>query len=164
MKRVFVFLLTFIIICSSCISVFATDKTIVKENEDVLVVKNIVTEEDKKQLESLPIEIKAKAAVLMEVSSGKVLMEYNPDTKLFPASVTKIMTMLLVAEAISSKKITLADKVTCSQNASTKGGSQIWLEEGESMTVDDLLRATAIGSANDAATLLGEYEIGRAHV
>ena len=160
MKRVFVFLMSFIMICSSSISVFATDKSIVKENEDVQVAKNIVTEEDKKKLETLPVEIKAKAAVLMEVSSGKVLMEYNPDTKLFPASVTKIMTMLLVAEAINSKKITLADKVTCSSNAASKGGSQIWLEEGESMTVDELLRATAIGSANDAATLLGEYVAG----
>ena len=160
MKRVFIFLLIFIIICSSCFSVLATDKTIVKENENIAVAKAIVTEEDKKQLESLPVEIKAKAAVLMEVTSGKVLMEYNPDTKLFPASVTKIMTMLLVAEAINSKKITLADKVTCSANAATKGGSQIWLEEGESMTVDELLRATAIGSANDAATLLGEYVAG----
>ena len=160
MKRVFIFLLTFIIICSSCISAFATDKTIVKENENIAVSKTVVTEEEQKQLESLPVEIKAKAAVLMEVSSGKVLMEYNPDTKLFPASVTKIMTMLLVAEAINSKKITLADKVTCSANAATKGGSQIWLEEGESMTVDELLRATAIGSANDAATLLGEYVAG----
>ncbi len=160
MKRVFIFLLTFIIICSSCISVFATDKSIVKENENITVSKSVVTEEEQKKLAELPVEIKAKAAVLMEVSSGKVLMEYNPDTKLFPASVTKIMTMLLVAEAINSKKITLADNVTCSANAATKGGSQIWLEEGESMTVDELLRATAIGSANDAATLLGEYVAG----
>lgn len=160
MKRFICLLLSIILFYSISISTFATDKTIVKENEDVQVVKNIVTEENKKQLGSLPVEIKAKAAVLMEVSSGKVLMEYNPDTKLFPASVTKVMTMLLVAEAINSKKITLADKVTCSQNAATKGGSQIWLEEGESMTVDELLRATAIGSANDAATLLGEYVAG----
>ncbi len=160
MKRAFIFLLTFIMICSSCISVFASDKTIVKENEEIVVSKTVVTEEDKKQLESLPVEIKAKAVVLMEVSSGKVLLEYNPDTKLYPASVTKIMTMLLVAEAINSKKITLADKVVCSANAASKGGSQIWLEEGESMTVDELLRATAIGSANDAATLLGEYVAG----
>lgn len=160
MKRVFVFLLIFIMLFSSCISVFGSDKTIVKEEENISVAKTAVTEEEKKQLDSLPVEIKAKAAVLMEVTSGKVLLEYNPDTKLFPASVTKIMTMLLVAEAISSKKITLADKVTCSANAASKGGSQIWLEEGESMTVDELLRATAIGSANDAATLLGEYVAG----
>ncbi len=147
-------------IFSFTVTVFATDKTIVKENEDIQVAKSIVTEDDKKELKTLPVEIKAKSVVLMEVSSGKVLMEYNPDTKLFPASVTKIMTMLLVAEAINNKKITLADKVTCSANAATKGGSQIWLEEGESMTVDELLRATAIGSANDAATLLGEYVAG----
>ncbi len=160
MRRVFVFILSLLMIFSFAVPTFATDKTIVKENEDIQVAKTIVTEDDKKQLEKLPVEIKAKAAVLIEVSSGKVLLEYNPDTKLFPASVTKIMTMLLVAEAINSKKITLADKVTCSANAATKGGSQIWLEEGESMTVDELLRATAIGSANDAATLLGEYVAG----
>ncbi len=160
MKRVFVFLLTLTMICSFTLTVFATDKAIVKEDENIQVAKTVVTEEDQKKLETLPVEIKAKAAVLMEVSSGEILMEYNPDTKLFPASVTKIMTMLLVAEAISNKKITLADKVVCSANAASKGGSQIWLEEGESMTVDELLRATAIGSANDAATLLGEYVAG----
>ena len=160
MKRFISFLLSIILIFTISISSFATDKTIVKENEDIAVTKTVITEEDKKQLEALPVEIKAKSAVLMEVSSGKILLEYNPDTKLFPASVTKIMTMLLVAEAINNKKITLADKVICSANAASKGGSQIWLEEGESMSVDELLRATAIGSANDAATLLGEYVAG----
>ncbi len=160
MKRFISFLTSIILIISVSITSFATDKVIVKEKENISVAKTAVTEEEKKQLDSLPVEIKAKAAVLMEVTSGEVLLEYNLDTKLFPASVTKIMTMLLVAEAISSKKITLADKVTCSANAASKGGSQIWLEEGESMTVDELLRATAIGSANDAATLLGEYVAG----
>ncbi len=160
MKRVFIFILSLTMIFSFTVTAFADNQTTVKENENIAVAKTVVTEENKKQLENLPVEIKAKAAVLMEVTSGKVLLEYNPDTKLFPASVTKIMTMLLVAEAINSKKITLADKVTCSANAATKGGSQIWLEEGESMTVDELLRATAIGSANDAATLLGEYVAG----
>lgn len=160
MKRVFVFILSLIMIFSLVVSVFATDKTIVKEDENVIVAKTVISEEDKKQLEALPVEIKAKSAVLMEVTSGEILMEYNADKQLFPASVTKIMTMLLVAEALNSKKITLADKVTCSSNAASKGGSQIWLEEGESMTVDELLRATAIGSANDAATLLGEYVAG----
>ena len=160
MKRFISFLLSISMILSMSVTAFATDKTTVKENEDIEVAKSVITEEEQKKLSELPVEIKAKAVVLMEVTSGKVLMEYNADTKLFPASVTKIMTMLLVAEAISSKKITLADKVTCSQNAATKGGSQIWLEEGESMTVDELLRATAIGSANDAATLLGEYVAG----
>ena len=96
----------------------------------------------------------------MDVTTGKVLLEYNADEKLFPASVTKIMTMLLVMEAIEEGKISLTDVVVCSENASKKGGSQIWLEPGEEMTVNDLLKATAIGSANDAATLLGEYISG----
>lgn len=108
----------------------------------------------------LPIEIKAKSAILMDVATGTVLLEFNADEKLYPASVTKVMTILLVAEAIADNKITLADRVTCSENAASKGGSQIWLEPGESMTVDELLRATVIGSANDAATLLGEYVSG----
>lgn len=109
---------------------------------------------------ALPVKIAAKSAILCEVTSGRVLLEYNADERLYPASVTKIMTVLLVVEALDSGKITLADKVACSKNAASKGGSQIWLEEGEVMTVDELLKATVIGSANDAATLLGEYVSG----
>ncbi len=160
MKRFVCFFISIILIFSMLTTAFATNKIIVKENENIQVAKTVVSDSEKKQLKKLPVEIKAKAAVLMEVTSGQVLLEYNPDKQLFPASVTKIMTMLLVAEAINSKKITLADEVACSANAASKGGSQIWLEEGESMTVDELLRATAIGSANDAATLLGEYVAG----
>lgn len=110
--------------------------------------------------EALPVEIKAKAAVLMDVSTGKVLMKYNETEKLYPASVTKIMPLLIVVEAIDSGKIKLTDIVTVSANASSKGGSQIWLKEGEQMTVDDLLKATTVYSANDACTALGEYVAG----
>lgn len=104
--------------------------------------------------------ITAKSAILMEISSGEVLLSKNPDEKLPPASITKIMTLLLVMEAIDSGKITLDDKVTASSNASSKGGSQIWLKEGEQMTVHELLKATAVASANDASTALGEYVAG----
>ena len=128
MKRFICFVLSIILILSTSITAFATNKTIVKENENIAVSKIVITDEDKKQLESLPVEIKAKAAVLMEVSSGKVLMEYNPDTKLFPASVTKIMTILLIMDALDSGKISLTDTVTCSENASSMGGSQIWFQ------------------------------------
>ncbi len=110
--------------------------------------------------DALPIEIKAKAAVLMDASTGKVLMKYNENEKLYPASVTKIMPLLIVVEAIDSGKIKLTDIVTVSANAASKGGSQIWLKEGEQMTVDDLLKATAVYSANDACTALGEYVAG----
>ena len=110
--------------------------------------------------DELPVEIKAKAAVLMDASTGKVLLKYNENEKLCPASVTKIMPLLLVVEAIDSGKIKLNDVVTVSANASSKGGSQIWLKEGEQMTVDDLLKATAVYSANDACSALGEYVSG----
>lgn len=102
----------------------------------------------------------AKAVVLMEKSTGKVLYAENENEKLFPASVTKIMAILLVCEALESGKIKLEDSVSCSDNASSKGGSQIWLEPGETMTVHELLKATCIYSANDACTLLGEYVAG----
>lgn len=102
----------------------------------------------------------AKAVVLMEKSTGKVLYAENENEQLYPASVTKIMTILLVCEAIEAGKLKLEDTVSCSDNASSKGGSQIWLEPGESMTVHELLKATCIYSANDACTLLGELVAG----
>lgn len=110
--------------------------------------------------ESAPPEINCKAAILIEQSTGKVLYESNADEKLPEASVTKIMTLLLVMEALDGGKISLEDEVVCSDYAASMGGSQIWLEPGETMTVDMLIRATAIGSANDAAVALGEYISG----
>lgn len=107
-----------------------------------------------------PIEIKAKSAVLMDVSTGRVLMNYNENERLYPASVTKIMPLLLIVEAIDDGRIALTDTVTASATAASKGGSQIWLKDGEQMTVDELLKATAVYSANDACTALGEYLAG----
>lgn len=106
------------------------------------------------------VEIKAKSVVLMDADTGRVLMDFNKDTKLYPASVTKIMTMLLVSESIDSGKIKFSDKVTASSNAVSKGGSQIWLKEGEVMTVDELFKAMAVYSANDACTALAELVAG----
>lgn len=110
--------------------------------------------------EKLPVTVNAKSAVLMEQSTGRVLMSKNMNEKLYPASVTKIMSMLLVTEAIDNNKISLEDKVTTSSVAAGKGGSQIWLKEGEVMTVNELLKATAVYSANDACTALGELVAG----
>ena len=106
------------------------------------------------------IQVKAKAAVLMDASTGEVLYSFNENERLYPASVTKIMPLLLFMEALDSGKIALTDTVTASPTAASKGGSQIWLKEGEQMTVDELLRATAIASANDACTALGEHIAG----
>lgn len=110
--------------------------------------------------ESENLDVKAKSYILMDASSGKVLLKNNEHEKLYPASVTKIMTLLLVIEKIDEGKLSLEDKVTASTAAAGKGGSQIWLKEGETMTVDELLRASAIGSANDACTALAEHIAG----
>lgn len=109
---------------------------------------------------NMPVDIKAKAAVLMDVDSGKVLMKFNENERLYPASVTKIMPLLIFMEAIDEGKISLNDTVTVTSSAASKGGSQIWLKEGEQMTVDDLIKATAVYSANDACTALGEHIAG----
>lgn len=110
--------------------------------------------------ETYPVEIKAKSAILMDVTSGKILMKMNSHEKLPPASVTKIMPLLLFTEAIAEDKIALSDRVRTSAHAAGKGGSQIWLKEGEEMTVDELMKAVAVSSANDACCALGEYIAG----
>ncbi|MBQ3561993.1 MAG: D-alanyl-D-alanine carboxypeptidase, partial [Clostridia bacterium] len=109
---------------------------------------------------STALEIKAKSVVLMEPHTGKVLYETNPDERLAPASITKIMSLLLVMEAIENEKLTLTTKVSGSEHAASMGGSQIWLEVGEQMTVDELLRASVIASANDATVALAEAVSG----
>lgn len=102
----------------------------------------------------------AKSYILTEESTGKVLAENNADEQIPPASITKIMTMLLLMERIDSGDISLNDMVTTSEHASSMGGTQIWLEVGEQMSVEDLLKATAVNSANDASVALAEYMAG----
>ena len=103
------------------------------------------------------INIGSKSAVLMDASSGQVLYEKNCHEKLPPASVTKVMTMLLICEALESGKIKINDEVTISENAASMGGSQIFLEPGEVQTVDTLLKGIAVASANDACVAMAEY-------
>ena len=103
------------------------------------------------------IDVNAKAAILVEASTGKVLYEKNADEALPPASVTKVMTLLLVMEAIEQGKISYGDTVRASANACSMGGSQIFLEENEEMSVEDLIKSVVIASANDAAVELAEY-------
>ncbi len=104
--------------------------------------------------------VPARSAILIEASTGEVIFQQNCHEPLAPASVTKIMTLLLVMEAIDEGKLALDTAITPSEHACSMGGSQIWLEPGESMTVDELLRATVIASANDAAVALGEAVAG----
>ncbi|MGL5087490.1 MAG: serine hydrolase, partial [Clostridium sp.] len=103
------------------------------------------------------ITVEAKSAILIEPTTGKILYEKNIDEKYAPASVTKVMTMLLTMEAIDSGKITLQDKVTCSENAKKMGGSTMLLDTGEVRTVEELIKGVAIASGNDAAVALAEF-------
>ncbi len=105
-------------------------------------------------------EVKAQAAILMEVQTGQILWENNSDEQLAPASITKIMSLLLVMEALADGSLTLDTVIAASEHACSMGGSQIWLEPGEQMTVDELLRAAVIASANDATVALGEQLAG----
>ncbi len=105
-------------------------------------------------------EVSCRSAILMEETSGAVLYEKNADEALPPASVTKVMTLLLVMEAIESGKVAYTDTVSASANACSMGGSQIYLEEGEEMSVKDLLKSVIIASANDAAVALAEHISG----
>ncbi len=134
MKRAIVFILSVCFVVNLPLSVYAADK---KESEPTAV-----------------------SSILMCMDTGDVIREDNAYEHVSPASVTKIMSLLLIMEAIDSGKISLSDMVTTSENAQSKGGSQIWLETGEQMSVEDLLKAVIIASANDACTALGEYIAG----
>lgn len=107
-----------------------------------------------------PFSVNCKSAVLMDAASGKILYSMNADEALPPASVTKIMTLLLVFEAIDEGTIALTDTVSCSEHAASMGGSQVFLEPGEEMTVNDMLKCVVISSANDAAVALAEKVCG----
>ena len=109
---------------------------------------------------AVELDLSAKSALLMEVATGTVLYEKNAHERLAPASVTKVMTMLLIMEAIDSGKITLNDTVTASENAAAKGGSQIYLKAGENMSVTDMLKSIAVSSANDCACAMAEHLAG----
>ena len=106
------------------------------------------------------LTITAKSAILMERSTGTVLFEHDADKQMPPASITKVMTLLLVFEAMDAGKFTMETEISASEHACSMGGSQIWLEPGEAFTVNELLKAAAISSANDACVALGEAVSG----
>ncbi len=106
------------------------------------------------------LEVGGKGALLMDLSSGTVLYEHDSHERLPIASVTKIMTLLLIMEAIEDGRLQYTDMITCSPTAASMGGSQIWLEPNETMSVDDLLKAIAVVSANDACAMMAEHLSG----
>ena len=109
---------------------------------------------------AVDLDIKGKSALLMDVATGTILYESNSHEPLAPASVTKVMTMLLIMEAIDSGKIGWDDTVTASEAAAAKGSSQIYLKVGETMTVSDMVKSIAVSSANDCACAMAEHIAG----
>lgn len=140
MKKIITFLLAFLFCILSPASCFAN-------TED-------------KEKESKTVDETAKSSILMCMDTGDIIYENNAYEHCSPASVTKIMGILLFLEALDNGKIALDSEVTASETAVSKGGSQIWLEVGETMTVDELLKAVIVASANDACTALGEFVAG----
>ena len=106
------------------------------------------------------LDIPAPSAILMDAATGTILFEKNADERLPPASVTKVMTLLLVMEALDSGRIGWDDTVIASENAAAKGGSQVYLEVGEQMSMDEMLKSVVVSSANDCATALAEHIAG----
>ena len=141
------------------LSVSAAEKTVSSEC-DITDLEVPLSETAETSAVGTVLDIKAKSAVLLEPNTGKILYEQNADEPLPPASITKIMSLLLVMEALDRGDFTLETVVNASEHACSMGGSQIWLEPGEGMTVHDLLKATVIASANDACVALGELVAG----
>ena len=106
------------------------------------------------------LNLESGSAILIEQTTGQVLYSHNIHEQLRPASVTKVMSILLIMEALDSGKISLTDPVPCSENAASMGGSQIWLDPKETLTVDEMLKAICVNSANDCVVALSEYIAG----
>lgn len=132
---------------------FAVVEVDSKEDDAHETVKSV---EPKQVSANADFNFKSKSQILIEMNTGTVIYENNADEKAYPASVTKIMTMLLIMEAIDSGKISYEDKVTCSENAAAMGGSQIWFKVGEQLTIDEALKSICVVSANDVCVAMAE--------
>ena len=144
--------------------VLATDETAyVWSNQSKPITKQanagLNTTETTAKIEN-DLKMESGGAILIEQHTGQVLYEHNMHEKLRPASVTKVMSILLIMEAVDSGKIALTDKVPCTEDAAAMGGSQIWLDVGEELTVDEMLKAICVVSANDCTVAMANYLCG----
>lgn len=157
MKK-FTYLLIFIFICSFCVPVFGTDSIYVWS--DASMPEAVSTSTAVQSKEGNFLNLTCGSAILMEQSNGTILYEHNIHEQLRPASVTKVMTILLIMEAIDNGTLSLDDKVSCSEEASKMGGSQIWLDTTETLTVNEMLKAICVVSANDCCVAMAEHIAG----
>lgn len=154
----FTYLLVFVLICSCFVPVLATDSIYVWSDNSI--PETISTSSIIDSNAGNFLNLTCGSAILMEQSTGTILYEHNSHEQLRPASVTKVMTLLLIMEAIDNGSISLDDKVSCSEEAAKMGGSQIWLNTTESLTVNEMLKAICIVSANDASVAMAEHIAG----
>ena len=132
----------------------------VLNNFNAIETSSSVEDENADKIVKDDLNLDCESAILIEQNSGEVLYEKNAHEQLRPASVTKLMKLLLIFESLDSGKITLQDKVPCSQNAASMGGSQIWLDTKEELTVEEMLKAMCVVSANDCTVAMAEYIAG----
>ncbi len=151
-KKIISLLLCFCLISFYPISIFAYSNYIWSSSLD-----SVYTNSTEENSVGNSLNLESGAAVLIEQNSGKVLYEKNMHEQLRPASVTKVMTILLIMEAIDSGKINYNTQIPCSENASSMGGSQIWLDTTETLSVNDMLKAICVVSANDCTVAMAEY-------
>ena len=156
-KIVSVFIIIYLIIFNLTFC-YASDSIYTWSNPSAatMALANNITEEYTNDT-SNPLNLDCESAILIEQNTGKILYSYNVHEKLRPASVTKIMSILLIMEAIRSGKINYDTKIPCSENAASMGGSQIWLDTTETLTVEEMLKAICVVSANDCVTAMAEY-------
>ncbi len=156
MKKLAIFILAAIVITQPAF-VSAAE---IEMDIDSAGIETAAFEEDTPVLNESDIEIEAPSAILMEKETGTVIYEKNADEKMEPASVTKIMTILLIVEELEAGTFTLESMVPVSEYAASMGGSQVFLEQGEQMSVHDMLKSIVVSSANDAAVAMAEYISG----
>lgn len=135
---------------------FATDSVYVWSDSNKTTTLETVAE----AADNNSLNLESGSAILIEQTTGKILYSHNSHEKLRPASVTKVMSILLIMEALESGKITMETPVPCSENASSMGGSQIWLDTTESLCVRDMLKSICVVSANDCTVAMAEYIAG----
>lgn len=151
-KILYIFIIFTFILSTNSLALYTTFP-VWSENNDTTEVSADTTAENFLNIES-------ESVILIEQSTGQILYEKNSHKELRPASVTKIMTILLIMEALDRGEITLDTQIPCSQNASSMGGSQIWLNETETLTVNEMLKAICVVSANDCTVAMAEYLAG----
>mgnify|MGYP002531826804 FL=1 len=157
-KKIYCKMICFVLLFTSMIPF-----TVVQATDESAYVWSSITEPVTAEVSTSTdnsLNLESGSAVLMEQTTGQILYEHNPHEQLRPASVTKVMSILLIMEAIDSGRISFTDKVSCSENARSMGGSQIWLNETEQLTVDEMLKAICVVSANDCTVAMAEHLAG----